>query len=128
MIEFSNFSVNDAKRDASVGISIKRLIEKKGLNAYATAISAGKKITCHSHSEGEEWYVILSGEGDIWTGDVAGAKVTNVEKEKFSAGCIFCIYQNTAHQLTASSDVKMIFLCPESHLSHDRSSFEDICE
>ncbi|MEY4475711.1 MAG: hypothetical protein RL248_1478 [Pseudomonadota bacterium] len=128
MIEFSNFSTDGATKDNSVGISIKHVIDKKGLNAYATLIGAGNKVGCHSHSQGEEWYIILSGDGEIWSGDVVDNEVTNIKKENFSKGCIFCIYQNTAHQLTARNDVELLFLCPDSHLSHDRFCFDDICK
>ncbi|MDC9623854.1 cupin domain-containing protein [Xenorhabdus bovienii] len=128
MIDFAKFSTDGATKDDAVGISIKRIIEKDGLNAYATFISAGKKVGCHSHSQGDEWYIILSGDGEIWTGDVVDNEIINIKKEKFSKGCIFCIHQNTAHQLASHNDVELIFLCPKSHLSHDRVGFEDICK
>lgn len=128
MIDFSRFSTDGAAKDNVVGISIKRMIEREDMSAYATFISAGKKVGCHCHSKGDEWYIILSGDGEICTGDVVDNKVTNIKKEKFSKGCIFCIHQNTAHQLVAHNDVELIFLCPESHLSHDRVCFEDICK
>ncbi|REF26764.1 quercetin dioxygenase-like cupin family protein [Xenorhabdus cabanillasii] len=128
MIEFANFSTEDAIKDDAVGISVRHIIKKEGLNAYATFINAGKRVGCHNHSSGDEWYIILSGEGEIWTGEVLDNEVHDVQKKRFSQGCIFCIYPNTAHQLVAYENVKLIFLCPESHLSHDRVCFADICE
>jgi mannose-6-phosphate isomerase-like protein (cupin superfamily) len=121
MIEFSNFSTDGATKDNSVGISIKHVIDKKGLNAYATLIGAGNKVVCHSHSQGEEWYIILSGDGEIWSGDVVDNEVTNIKKENFSKGCIFCIYQNTAHQLTARNESLSIILCNCHPIKGDRS-------
>ncbi|KMJ45203.1 cupin domain-containing protein [Xenorhabdus khoisanae] len=128
MIEFASFSTEDAIKDDAVGISVRQMIKKEGLNAYATVINAGKRVGCHNHSIGDEWYIILSGDGEIWTGEVLDNEVNNIQKRQFSQGDIFCIYPNTAHQLVAYENVKLIFLCPESHLSHDRTRFSDICE
>ena len=70
MIIFSDFADGKGSEDALVGISISPMINKPGLNAYGTTIEMGKRVGCHSHAEGEEWYIILSGEGEIWTADV----------------------------------------------------------
>ncbi|OON40095.1 hypothetical protein BTJ39_09355 [Izhakiella australiensis] len=128
MIEFAKFSTENAEKDEAVGIAIRQLIGSADLNAYATFIAAGKKVGCHGHGNGDEWYIILSGEGEIWTGDIISGTVNDIKSETFTKGCIFCIHQNTAHQLKARSDVELIFLCPDAHLTHDRVGFNDLCQ
>ncbi|HDL7748634.1 TPA: cupin domain-containing protein [Yersinia enterocolitica] len=126
MMIFSNFGGNKIKEDHVVGISIIEMFKKKGLQAYGTIIDQGKYVGCHSHTEGEEWYIILSGEGSIWTADVIEGILKNHREDKFSKGSVFCIYPNTAHQLTAKTTVEFVFLCPESHITDDRYMFENI--
>jgi len=126
MIIFSDFADGKASKDALVGISITPMINKPGLNAYGTTLKSGERIGCHSHAEGEEWYVMLSGEGEIWTADVVDNNLADIRTDKISKGSVFCIYPDTAHQLLAKTDIELIFLCPESHLTTDRTLFADL--
>ncbi|MCW2477833.1 cupin domain-containing protein [Candidatus Symbiopectobacterium sp. NZEC135] len=126
MIDFSRFLTDMAMHDDTVGIAINPLIKKTGINAYATTITAGRYIGCHAHEHGEEWYVILSGSGDIWTGDVEKGKIKKIKKSHFSRGCVFCIHPQTAHQLVAKENVELIFLCPTSHINHDRTCYPNL--
>ncbi|AHM73477.1 cupin domain-containing protein [Yersinia hibernica] len=126
MIKFSNFNSHKIKEDLAVGISIIEMFKKEGLQAYGTTIDQGKYVGCHSHAEGEEWYIILSGQGSIWTADDIDGILTYYREDKFNKCSVFCIYPNTAHQLIAQTTVEFIFLCPESHITYDRHMFEDI--
>lgn len=126
MIQFSEFNSAGGKEDQQVGISISSMVKKEGLNAYGTTIGQGRKIGCHSHAQGEEWYIILSGEGEIWTADIMDGKLINSMVNKVAQGSVFCIYANTAHQLVAKSDLALIFLCPESHITCDRTLYADL--
>jgi len=126
MIIFSDFADGKGSEDALVGISISPMINKPGLNAYGTTIEMGKRVGCHSHAEGEEWYIILSGEGEIWTADVVDNSLKDNRIDKVSKGSVFCIYPETAHQLLAKTDIELIFLCPESHLTTDRTLLADL--
>jgi uncharacterized cupin superfamily protein len=127
MIKFNDFCTTDAKKDNAVGISIKEMIQNNGLHAYATALEEGNKVRCHSHHKGEEWYIILSGEGTIFTSDVKEDVLGVTTETTFKKGSIFCILPDTAHQLCAHTKVELIFLCPPAHLSFDRTGFADIC-
>lgn len=126
MINFANFNDNNAIEDPLVGISIITMFKKVGLQAYGAKVGQGERVGCHSHTKGEEWYIILSGEGTIWTADVIAGALKNKRLDTFAKGSVFCIYPDTAHQLAATTDVEFIFLCPESHITHDRILFDNI--
>jgi len=55
MFDFANFITEGVAKDSVVDVSIKCIIEREDMSAYATFISAGKKVGCHSHSKGDEW-------------------------------------------------------------------------
>ncbi|WP_145523023.1 cupin domain-containing protein [Yersinia rohdei] len=126
MINFSEFNFNNSIADNVVGISFTEMFNKGGLRAYGTKVEQGNRVGCHYHTEGEEWYIIISGEGAIWTADVIAGMLKNKRVDKFTKGTVFCIYPNTAHQLIASTDVEFVFLCPQSHLTYDRILFDDL--
>ncbi|MBP2196215.1 cupin domain-containing protein [Pantoea cypripedii] len=126
MILFSDFHTDDAIKDNSVGISIQNLINGTDQDLYATVIEAGNKVGCHCHHEGEEWYIILSGEGAIFTAEVNEGSLGHITETTFRRGSTFCISANTAHQLVAHTRVELIFLCPPSHLTYDRTGFDSI--
>ncbi|KOC88439.1 hypothetical protein [Winslowiella iniecta] len=126
MIIFSDFTDGKGSEDELVGISIAPMITQPGLNAYGTTLKMGKRVGCHSHAEGEEWYIILSGEGEIWTADVVDNSLKDRRIDQVSKGSVFCIYPYTAHQLLAKTDIELIFLCPESHITTDRTLFADL--
>lgn len=67
-----SFNTLNAKTDPAVNLAISGLIQKQGMNAWGSEIKRGHRIGCHSHSVGEEWYIVLSGEEEIWTADVHG--------------------------------------------------------
>lgn len=116
-----------SKLDPLVGISIASLAEGQELSSFGTRMEAGKKVSCHAHSKGEEWYFILAGEGDIFLADVDSGTLSNRREHKVNTGDIFCIQPNTAHQLRANSQLDLIFICPKSHLETDRVVFPDLC-
>jgi quercetin dioxygenase-like cupin family protein len=124
-----NFSeeIGAAKLDPAVGIAIATLSRGQQLTIFGTRMQAGKKVSCHSHSEGEEWYIILSGKGLIYLADEDKSTLTNQRSHFVTKGDVFCIHPHTAHQLVADTDLDLIFLCPESHLSTDRLMFGDLC-
>ncbi|WP_261371533.1 cupin domain-containing protein [Yersinia frederiksenii] len=115
MINFSEFNSNNAIEDNMVGIAFTEMFKKNGLRAYGARVKQGKRVGCHSHVKGEEWYIIISGEGAIWTADVIAGTLKNKRIDKFSKGTVFCIYPNTVHQLTAKTDVEFVFYV-QSHI------------
>lgn len=126
MITISDFNIDVAEKDALAGISIAEMVIKDGLCAYGTSLANGRRVTCHSHSEGEEWYIILSGEGQIWTADTDNNQTVNKQVNTIKKGSTFCIYPGTAHQLIALTDLEFIFLCPTTHITSDRTFFDDL--
>ncbi|MDF7659835.1 cupin domain-containing protein [Erwiniaceae bacterium L1_54_6] len=126
MILFSDFHTDGAIKDNSVGISIQNLIRGTEQNLYATVIEAGNKVGCHCHHQGEEWYIILSGEGAVFIAEVNDGVLGDVTETVFKRGSSFCISPDTAHQLVAHTRVELIFLCPPAHLSSDRTGFDSI--
>ncbi|QUG74975.1 cupin domain-containing protein [Erwinia sp. E602] len=128
MIDIAEFTTLNAKTDPAVNIAISRLISKQGINACGSEIKRGHRIGCHSHTVGEEWYIVLSGEGEIWTADVKGQQLHKKRVNPVKAGSVFCIYPSTAHQMRAITDLSFLFLCPESHVSSDRTLFDDLID
>ncbi|MGG7668089.1 cupin domain-containing protein [Yersinia sp. J1] len=127
MIKAFSQEITKAVVDPVVGIGIAELAKGKALNSFGTRIAAGKKVGCHAHFHGEEWYIILAGEGRMYLGDVENQKLVNLRNHDVKQGDIFCIPLGTAHQLQAESQLDLIFLCPNSHLVTDRILFPDMC-
>ena len=109
-----------------VGISIAQLTAGKNLISFGTRIEAKSKVSCHAHMAGEEWYIILSGAGIIHLADINNEEATNIRHFNVSAGDVFCIQPKIAHQLVATSQLDLLFLCPAEHLSTDRHIYPDL--
>ncbi|WP_252180253.1 cupin domain-containing protein [Endozoicomonas sp. 4G] len=110
-----------AKKDESVGISIATLSSGQDFCLFCTEIPKGHKVGCRYHIEGDEIYSILSGEGVIYT--AAPDKIEDANSINFRpvvAGDNFTIPAGVVHQLKASSDMVLLFICPQSHLNSDR--------
>lgn len=127
MIKNFSVGIGSAKVDTAVGIAIAKLSEGQTLTSFGTRMFAGKKVSCHSHSNGDEWYIIISGEGKIFLADENKGVLSNHSSYAVTQGDVFCIHPHTAHQLVAHTTLDLIFLCPESHLSTDRLILEDLC-
>lgn len=120
---FENFDEGlfKAKYDSAVGIAVFPLSTGTYLSCFGTRMAAGKKVGCHSHRHGDEWYVIINGEGDMYLADVdLKGNVTNRRIIPVIKGSAFVIPENTAHQLVAKTELDLVFLCPNNHLSDDR--------
>lgn len=126
MINFSDFHIDGAVKDSAVGISIQNLITGKEQNLYATVIEEGHRVGCHCHHDGDEWYIILSGEGSVFTAEVNDGTLGETQETAFKRGSTFRISPDTAHQLVAYTRVELLFLCPPTHLTHDRTGFKNI--
>jgi mannose-6-phosphate isomerase-like protein (cupin superfamily) len=127
MIKGFSEELSKAVVDPLVGIGIAELARGETLRSFGTRMAEGKKVGCHAHSQGDEWYIILSGEGTIFLADTDGKNLVNREQYPVKTGDVFCIPQGKAHQLKAVSQLDLIFLCPESHLASDREMFADMC-
>ena len=110
-----------AKTDENVGIAIAPLSSGKDFCLFSAEIKEGNKVGCHYHTAGEEVYSILSGEGIIYTAVVDdNGKIGETLSRKVSTGDNFTIDAGTAHQLKATSDLVLMFVCPPEHLNSDR--------
>jgi uncharacterized cupin superfamily protein len=87
----------------------------------------GTKVSCHVHTQGDEWYSMLDGEGVIYLADLVDGGLKNKRHYPVKKGDTFCISGNTAHQLYAKTQLDFIFLCPDSHLGTDRIVLNDLC-
>ena len=126
---YSNFreKLSAGKFDASVGISIFELVKGKAVSSFGTRMEAGKKVGCHSHEHGDEWYIILNGNGTIYLGDVCdNGMIVNKREFPVTKGSVFVIPEKTAHQLKADTQLDLIFMCPASHLENDRCGHVDL--
>ncbi|MET4694483.1 cupin domain-containing protein [Endozoicomonas lisbonensis] len=110
-----------AQKDNSVGISIAPLSSGNEFCLFSTEMKEGHKVGCHYHKEGDEIYSILSGEGIIYTATVGDmGEVEDICFRPVTAGDSFTVPAGVAHQLKATSDMVLLFVCPPSHLNSDR--------
>jgi oxalate decarboxylase/phosphoglucose isomerase-like protein (cupin superfamily) len=125
----SNFysEIKKAKYDPVAGIKIAGLDTGADMNSFGTRMNRGTKVSCHFHSQGDEWYSILDGEGELFLADVNGTKLANHRSVPVNKGTVFCIPQKTAHQLRAHTQLDFIFICPDTHLGADRVVLPDLC-
>ncbi|MCK7068941.1 cupin domain-containing protein [Enterobacter bugandensis] len=112
--------ISGAVHDPIAGIRIAPLQNGTTMNSFGTRMDAGTKVSCHLHTDGDEWYSILDGDGEMYLADLVDGVLTNKRHFSVTKGDTFCITQNTAHQLRAISQLDFIFLCPDSHLGNDR--------
>ena len=114
-------ALNQAKPDDHVGIAIAPLSAGNDFCLFSAEIKSGHKVGCHYHTEGEEIYSILSGEGIIYTANVDNSgTVEEIKAHAVTSGDSFTIEPGTAHQLQATSDLVLMFVCPPSHIDSDR--------
>ncbi|WP_422410204.1 MULTISPECIES: cupin domain-containing protein [unclassified Endozoicomonas] len=114
-------ALSQAKTDENVGIAIAPLSSGKNFCLFCAEIKEGHKVGCHYHTDGEEVYSILSGEGIIFTAVVDDdGQIGETLSRKVSTGDNFTIDAGTAHQLMATSDLVFMFVCPPEHLDSDR--------
>ena len=111
-----------AKTDERVGIAIAPLSTEHDFCLFTAEIKKGNKVGCHYHTESKEIYSILSGEGIIYMASVnEKGHAGEVNSYSVAAGDNFTIEPGTAHQLKATSDLVLTFVCPPTHLSSDRT-------
>ncbi|MCW7553940.1 cupin domain-containing protein [Endozoicomonas gorgoniicola] len=114
-------ALNQAKPDDHVGIAIAPLSAGKNFCLFSAEIKSGHKVGCHYHTEGEEIYSILSGEGIIYTANIDNTgTVGETRVHTVTSGDSFTIEAGTAHQLQATSDLVLMFVYPPSHIDSDR--------
>lgn len=108
--------------DEKTGISISRLTNDELFSLYFAAIRPGTKLPAHYHENGVEAYHIVSGEGEIEVGSVAGERVEWLSVTAIKAGDCFSIRPGQVHCLVNSGDtlMKVVFSAPPSHLGEDR--------
>ncbi len=96
--------------DLLAGISHAALCGTEEFRLHVTRLEPGTRVKAHRHMEGEELYIIVSGEGLLYTGTVDESAQTE-----------------QVHQLhnTGSGPLVLIFGCPDSHLGADRSIVPD---
>ena len=114
-------ALGQAKNDHNVGIAIAPLSTGKDFCLFSAEIKEGNKVGCHYHTQGEEVYSILSGNGVIYTAVVDDkGHVGEIASSHVSTGDNFTINAGTAHQLKATSNLVLMFVCPPEHLNSDR--------
>ena len=114
-------ALHQAKPDDHVGIAIAPLSTGNDFCLFSAEIKSGHRVGCHYHAEGEEIYSTLSGEGIIYTAIVEDdGYVGETKAHAVSSGDSFTIEPGTAHQLQATSDLVLMFVCSPSHIDSDR--------
>ncbi|MGC1308011.1 MAG: cupin domain-containing protein [Phormidesmis sp.] len=120
-------SLSQAKPDRAVNI---RHGEISGDGSYRTHVAAiPAQVSCHFHTEGDEDYAIVEGEGILFFGKTTNGKVNSQDWKSITvrAGDSFVIPEGYAHQLckTGAKELTIVFGCPDSHLNYDRYLLPD---
>jgi len=116
--------------DPKINLRIASLVGDDHIALYSTVLKPGNKITAHSHKYGVELYYILNGVGEVYTGTIQEStkEVDWNLAQGVKSGDSFCINPGVVHQLknTSRTDcLALIFVCPPSHLLHDRIIIQD---
>jgi mannose-6-phosphate isomerase-like protein (cupin superfamily) len=114
--------LKNAAFDKNAGIKVLKLVGDKDISIYIAEISPNTALNPHYHIKGIECYQILEGMGTMKTGNTGSESTSWVEKTEVCAGDCFSINENTPHQIENHTNelLKVIFICPESHMSNDR--------
>ncbi|MBV8046188.1 MAG: cupin domain-containing protein [Paludibacterium sp.] len=110
--------------DTEAGIHIAALTVCDGLTFYLGEIAPGGSVNAHRHGQGDEVYLILSGNGCLYS-QTSGepAHCTLLE-----SGDLVRIPSGVAHQLSNQDEapLRLLFVCPDSHLGCDRALHADL--
>lgn len=119
--------VNQASFDQDVNIAIGQLTHDAEICFYGAHMKADSKVSCHYHKHGEEIYHIISGHGEIHLADIDSNHTTSHYRSfAVKEGDTFSIPRNTAHQLKAKTDLRLLFSCPQAHVKDDRHIIDDL--
>jgi mannose-6-phosphate isomerase-like protein (cupin superfamily) len=110
--------LQNARQDTTAGISIASLAGDDSFRIYVAEIPPGDSVNEHLHEKGIELYYIETGEGTMYTTLSKKSRITTPVKK----GDTFKIEPGQAHQLvnTGSTPLRLLFVCPATHLSTDR--------
>ncbi|MFT2793714.1 cupin domain-containing protein [Serratia sp. T13T92] len=99
---------------SATGLCIFKLASSQSFYSFGSQMLQGEKEIMHSHSEGEKWYIILSGDGQVFIVDEDKDNMSNQSTYYVSTGDIFYIPAHTTHHLLAHTKLEFIFLLPRS--------------
>lgn len=123
--------LKNAEKDEAVGIRSIRLSGDDNFALYAAEIDGNKSIGAHYHTNGNEIYQVVEGNGQMNIGILNDED--NIEWKEpvvVKKGDCFTVRENEVHQLenTSSEKLIIIFACPYSHISTDRTVVKGIRE
>jgi oxalate decarboxylase/phosphoglucose isomerase-like protein (cupin superfamily) len=100
----------------------------QGCAAYSTHVAQiPSQVGCHYHSQGDEDYAVVQGQGILFFGKVEGQQVMPEAWRSIAVttGDSFVIPEGFAHQLrrTGDEDLIILFGCPDSHLDDTADRF-----
>ena len=116
-------ALKNAKKDEAVGIRSIRLSGDDNFALYAAEIDGLKRIGAHYHTEVNEIYQVVEGNGKMHIGVLTDEnKVEWKEPAIVKKGDCFTVKEGEVHQLENTSREKLIiiFAGPYSHISTDR--------
>lgn len=115
-------NTSEGELDSVVGIKITHLAGDADLSFYLAEIEPNKKINAHYHKKGTEIYQIFEGSGEIRIGKNGNINHWDIKKTVKKGDC-FSVKEGEIHQLVNTGEEKLIllFACPNSHLSNDRT-------
>lgn len=91
-----------------------------GYNFYVARIDVGGNVNPHFHRHGFEPYLVLSGEGYIYIGNVVDEMVIWNAPKSVASGDLIEIQENEVHCLSnpagSIKPLDFVFACPPAHL------------
>ncbi|MBV8048592.1 MAG: cupin domain-containing protein [Paludibacterium sp.] len=112
--------------DPEAGIPIAALTSCDALTFYLSDIPPQGTVHAHAHSQGDEVYLILSGQGCLYR------QAPGEERQSVSvaAGDLLRVPAEQVHQLVnlGEQPLRLLFVCRASHLSDDRVLHQDLRE
>lgn len=114
----------NAPKDEVVGIRSIRLAGDDDFALYAAQIDGLKRIGAHYHKKGNEIYQVVEGQGRMHLGiPLEDGTVKWEDAVEVNKGDCFTVMEGQVHQLenTSEEDLVIIFACPFSHISTDRT-------
>ncbi|MFH1786542.1 MAG: cupin domain-containing protein [archaeon] len=117
-------NIDEVLREAleDPAVAIKHGIVIKGQTMGYHVAEIGKQVQAHVHFNGDEFYHVLSGEGEMNIGEVKkGMKVIRTNWEapvKVKENDVFIVPERYAHSLVNKGKERLViaFVCPASHL------------
>ena len=124
-VDVKNFNscLDETVKMDEEGCRIVALAKGAGSGLALEALAPKKMIAPHYHTEGDDFFAILSGEGLLYTAEFSEDRKTrvNIKKTPLKAGDVYAIPPGVIHGIenTGNTDLCILNCAPPTHLTTD---------